>query len=139
LFNQRRPREAADIKVKKNSMKNTKTKKRLRPVPGRETRFRTPFAPELNFRATEPTEFERLKDQLLREQLVTENRADVLTLLRQAANEAAAVAWTAPYPLLVLPELFREKVAAARRYGAKQASLRREIQPDPRKETGVAA
>ena len=120
-------------------MKHTRTRRRS---PGRlspEHRFRETFSPDVNFRVTEPTEFERLKDKLLREQLVTETRAELLTLLRQAANEAAAVAWTAPYPLLVLPELFREKVAAARRYGAKQASLRRSAQPDTQPETGVAA
>jgi hypothetical protein len=69
--------------------------------------------------------------------LAKETRVEFLTLLRQAANDAAAVAWTAPYPLLVLPELFREKVAAARRYGAKQASLRRGVRPNS--ESEVAA
>src|SRR5690349_3547743 len=125
-------------------MKHTRTRKRsgrLGPFgrlrTGTENRFRKTYSPEVNFRVTEPTEFERLKDQLLREQLSKETRVEFLTLLRQAANDAAAVAWTAPYPLLVLPELFREKVAAARRYGAKQASLRRSTQPDGQPETGV--
>jgi|SRR4030095_4920036 hypothetical protein len=105
----------------------------------RESRFAAPAAPTVNFRATEPTEFERLKDRLLREQLLTETRAEFLTLLRQAANEAAAVAWMAPYPLLVLPELFREKAAAALRYGTKQASLHRRMQRSQKTETEVAA
>ena len=118
-------------------MKNTKSKRRLPARFGRDARFAVHVTPAVNFRGTEPNEFEQLKDRLLREQLRTETRAEFLTLLRQAANDAAAVAWTAPYPLLVLPELFREKVAAARRYDAKQTSLRRGLQTDM--DEGVAA
>jgi hypothetical protein len=120
-------------------MKNTKTKRRSPAQSRRDGRFTVSAAPAVNFRATEPTEFERLKDRLLREQLMTETRAEFLTLLRQAANEAAAVAWMAPYPLLVLPELFREKAAAALRYGTKQASLRRQMPRGEQAEAEVAA
>lgn len=96
---------------------------------GRETRFVLPAEPAVNFRATEPTEFERLKEQLLREQLVTGAGAELITALRRAANDAAAEAWSATFPLLVFPELFREKVADARRYAAKQAALRSSLRP----------
>ena len=112
---------------------NAKTeKKRTRRLPasfGRESRFDVPVTPAANFRATEPTEFERLKEQLLRELLAAETRPELVTALRRAANDAAAVAWTLPFPALVLPELFREKVAAARRYDARQASLRPDEEP----------
>jgi hypothetical protein len=102
-------------------------KKRLRRLParpGRDNRFSGPVSPPVNFRATEPTEFERLKDQLLREQIAAETCPDLIAALRRAANDAAAVAWTMPFPALVLPELFREKVAVARRYAARQSALR---------------
>lgn len=105
----------------------------------RTTRFVLPVDPAANFRATEPTEFERLKDRLLREQLMAETRAELLMMLRRAANDAAALAWTVPFPLLVLPELFREKVATARRYTAKQAQLRGTRETRSTENPGVAA
>lgn len=33
--------------------------------------------------------------------------------IRRAANEAAAMAWTTPYPMLVLPELLKEMARRA--------------------------
>lgn len=119
-------------------MRNDGNRRRRVPARfGRETRFSVPVTPAANFRATEPTDFERLKDKLLREQLDAETRPELLTALRRAANDAAALAWTVPFPSLVLPELFREKVDAVRLYAARQATLRRGGQP-PR-EAEVAA
>ena len=46
-----------------------------------------------------------------------------LRLFRLAAGEAKALASLTPFPLLVLPELLREKLAAANRYVARQARL----------------
>jgi hypothetical protein len=43
-----------------------------------------------------------------------------LRLLRLAAGEAEALAWLTPFPLLVLPELLREKLAATDRYVTRQ-------------------
>ena len=117
---------------------NAKRTRRLPARLGRENRFAVPVTPAVNFRATEPTEFERLKERLLREQLAAEDRPELVAALRRAANDAAAVAWTLPFPTLVLPELFREKVAAARRYNTRQAALRSE-EPSAPNQTGVAA
>jgi hypothetical protein len=67
--------------------------------------------------------FEHLKTQLLKPAL---NAAHDLTLRRQlqlAANEAAAVAWTTPFPLLVLPELWQEKAAEVHRYTMRQEQV----------------
>jgi hypothetical protein len=86
----------------------------------------------LNFRLIEPSEFEQLKERLLREQLSGEKRPELFPVLRRAANDAAALAWAAPFPNLVFPELFREKLAAARRYVKRQASVRRRGQPTAR-------
>ena len=134
-------RSAKEKNEEVKAMKNNRSKRKVPTRFGKQARFSLPVVPAANFRATEPNEFEELKDRLLREQLVAETRSEFLTLLRRAANDAAAVAWAAPYPLLVLPELFREKVATARSYGVKQASLRRDNPPKSgmENETGVAA
>jgi hypothetical protein len=67
--------------------------------------------------------------------LVTEALGATETLalhepMKQAANEAAGLAWTTPFPLLVFPTLFTEKldgakrqVERARRIKAKSADL----------------
>ena len=56
--------------------------------------------------------FERFKEKLLAirlQQVGTKWEAP----MRDAANEAAALAWTTMVPSLVFPELFEEKVTAA--------------------------
>lgn len=91
---------------------------------GPETRFEVTPAPAATFRATQETELERLKNRLLLaslEETDPENNAD----LRRAANDAAALAWVTPYPLLVFPTLFEEKTETALFQAARQASIRR--------------
>jgi hypothetical protein len=44
--------------------------------------------------------------------------------LRRAANEAAALAWFTPFPLLFFPALLEEKARAALRQGARQRCVR---------------
>ena len=46
-------------------------------------------------------------------------------LIRRAAHEAAALAWTTRYPLLVFPELFEEKTAVNIAHSERQAEVRR--------------
>lgn len=122
-------------------MKAAPEQKRRLPDPARtETRFAGPVTPPANFRATEPSDFERLKERLLDEQLAGETQPDMLAALERAANDAAGLAWTMPLPLLVLPELFREKVADARNYARRQTALRRGQRPaSPSKSPRVAA
>ena len=43
--------------------------------------------------------------------------------MRSAANEAAALAWVTPYPLLVFPTLFEEKAAFAVKLAEKQEEV----------------
>lgn len=57
----------------------------------------------------EDTELERLKRRMLRERLEEATTTELLVALRRAANEAAALAWLEPFPLLAFPELFNEK------------------------------
>lgn len=77
-----------------------------------ETRFELRPTPIVPFRAVQETEFERLKNKLLAEQLV-EATPELNAPLRRAANDAAALAWATIFPLLVFPALFEEKIAAA--------------------------
>lgn len=90
---------------------------------GPETRFELRPAPPAPFRATQETEFERLKDLLLAQQLVAAPVPGLSPPLRRAANEAAALAWVTPFPLLVFPVLFEEKTAAAVRQAERQARI----------------
>ena len=76
-----------------------------------ETRFELRAAPPAPFRATLENEFDRLNDHLLGEQLYLARHAEQYAPLRRAANEAAALAWASPFPLLLFPGLFEEKIA----------------------------
>ena len=44
--------------------------------------------------------------------------------IRGAAHEAAAIAWLHPFPLLVFPVLFEEKLTAVRRHHHQQNVIR---------------
>ena len=88
-----------------------------------ETRFAVNPVSAAPFRGAAETELDRLKDRLLREGLNAVTDPDLYAPLRRASNEAVALAWATPFPLLFLPELFREKAEAARRYTRKQAAL----------------
>src|SRR5471030_1072616 len=90
---------------------------------GPETRFELQAAPPVPFRAAQETEFERLKDQLLAQQLQTATATELNIPLRRAANEAAALAWVTRFPLLVFPVLFEEKTEAAVLRAERQARI----------------
>ncbi len=91
---------------------------------GPETRFEVKPVPPAPFRATQETELERLKDRLLVRFLNELNEPEVNAYVRRAANEAAALAWVTPYPLLTFPGLFEEKVGNALLYAERQTSVR---------------
>jgi hypothetical protein len=76
-----------------------------------ETRFELRPSPSAPFRAALETEFERLKNQLLAEQLYLAKQPELYAPLRRVANEAAALAWSTQFPLLLFPALFEEKIA----------------------------
>ena len=91
---------------------------------GPETRFEVKPAVPAPFRATQETELERLKNRLLTKSLKdTDWRFN--TTVRRAANEAAALAWVNPFPLLVFPELFNERIEAALFQARRQDDVRR--------------
>jgi hypothetical protein len=80
-----------------------------------ETKIRADFSLE--------TQFARLKNRLLARQLAEAPALELNAPLRCAANEAAALAWVTPYPLLVFPALFEEKTRAALRQAERQARI----------------
>jgi hypothetical protein len=79
---------------------------------GPETRFEINPSPPAPFRAVQENRFELLKLTLLEDRLKALRRPELSAHVRRAANEAAAVAWVTPYPLLVFPVLFAEKAEA---------------------------
>ena len=97
--------------------------KRLATRFGPETRFEVkPDAPA-PFRAAQEINFERLKDQLVRESLEQVLDPQLNSQVRRAANEAAALAWVTRYPLLVFPALFEEKTEAALAHADRQQEI----------------
>ena len=68
------------------------------------------------------TELDRLKERLLRPLIETSDQHAEASL-RRAGTEAAALAWTTPFPLLFLPELLDEKVDKARQHLARQKTI----------------
>ena len=90
---------------------------------GPETRFEVRPVPA-PFRVVQEDRFERLKNELLRERLGNVQNTEAGSHLRQAANEAAALAWVTPFPLLVFPVLFEEKSAAALLMASRQRRVR---------------
>ena len=99
--------------------KTTRLRAEFSPAP----RFTVRPVPAAPFRATQETEFERLKNRLLTEKLLAAAQPALNAPLRRAANEAAALAWVAFYPLLVFPALFEEKSRAALRQAERQARI----------------
>jgi hypothetical protein len=87
-----------------------------------ESRFELRPAPSVPFRAVQETEFDRLKNKLLAEQLV-EATPELNAPLRRAANDAAALAWATVFPLLVFPVLFEEKIDTAVLRAERQARI----------------
>jgi len=81
---------------------------------GAEIRFEVALVPTAPFRGFKETELEELKDRLLSELLDPIKDVDLTSSIRRAANEASALAWTTPFPLLMLPGLLEEKVRSAR-------------------------
>lgn len=89
---------------------------KYRRVPTRfapDTEFELNPLPVAPFRRVQESRFENLRSQLLGEKLVELADTQLNSQIRRAANEAAALAWVTPYPLLVFPVLFDEKAFAA--------------------------
>jgi hypothetical protein len=97
-----------------------------KPLPARfDSEVRFELTPRLETRARDSTldEFEQLKARLLKPVLSKTPDVGLRRQLRLAANEAAALAWTTPFPLLLLPELIREKTSAVHEYAVRQEQV----------------
>jgi len=92
---------------------------------GPETRFEIKPLPPAPFRVLQENQFERLKATLLSERLERLWKPELSAHVRRAANEAAALAWVTPYPLLVFPVLFGEKSDAALAVALRQEQVLR--------------
>ncbi len=66
---------------------------------------------------------EALKQRLIEPLLQNVECPELASELRWAANEAAALAWYTGYPMLVLPALLEEKVAAASKRWERQQKI----------------
>jgi hypothetical protein len=66
---------------------------------------------------------EALKRRLLAERLDDVWDPEFNSLVRRAANEAAAMAWSTPFPVLFFPVLFEEKITAAAARAARQSLI----------------
>src|SRR5262245_56799829 len=74
-------------------------------------------------RGAAEAKLDSLKEQLLQPLMEKTSDQDAEAALRRAGTEAAALAWTTPFPLLFLPALLDEKVDRAERYLARQKSI----------------
>jgi len=90
---------------------------------GPETRFEVKPVPAAPYRAVQENRFERLKNALLDERLKELLDPTFNSYVRNAANDAAALAWVTPYPLLVFPTLFEEKADSAVKLAEKQEEV----------------
>jgi hypothetical protein len=88
------------------------------------TRFRLRPATPAPFRALEENRFEQLKNELLRARLEQDWENSDCSHVRRAANDAAALAWLTPYPLLVFPVLFEETADVGLHRAKQQQSIR---------------
>jgi len=91
---------------------------------GPQTRFEVkPAPPPPPYRAAQEARFEDLKNRLLLDWLEANVDTRLNGYLRRAANEAAALAWVTPYPLLVFPALFEEKAETVHVRAARQKQV----------------
>ncbi len=91
---------------------------------GPDTRFNLTPIPAAPYRALQESRFENLKADLLSARLEQVWEPELTSQVRRAANEAAALAWLTPYPLLMFPELFEEKTEAALAVAERQRQVR---------------
>jgi hypothetical protein len=89
-----------------------------------EVKFEVAAGPPTPVSARQDAELERLKNQLLEERRGEAWDSRLRGALFRAANDAAALAWITPYPLLVFPVLFNEKAETALHQAQRQSHVR---------------
>jgi hypothetical protein len=90
---------------------------------GPEVRFELLPTVGTPFRAVVQNRFEQLQKRLLAQRLQDIWEPGLNSQIRRAANEAAALAWVTPFPLLVFPSLFEEKADTALAQAERQTQV----------------
>ena len=85
--------------------------------------------PAAPLRGAPERELENAKTRLLNQLLQEETYAQLQRPIRHAANEAAALAWMTPFPLLLLPMLIQEKAQLVRQQARHQNEVYRRTLP----------
>jgi hypothetical protein len=102
-----------------------KTEQRRVPaVFGAETRFAIKPVVPASLLGRREREFEQLKSRLVGRHLLKAEDVESSVQVRRAANEAAALAWSTAFPLLLFPVLFEEKAATALAQVERQRQIR---------------
>ena len=78
-----------------------------------------------SLRSRSTSSLECLKRQLLNEQIQLRPDERYYPWLRNAADEAASIAWTTAFPLLFLPALLEEKFEIAAEQAERQADIQK--------------
>ncbi|MBI2946331.1 MAG: hypothetical protein HYY23_01710 [Verrucomicrobia bacterium] len=107
----------------KTTKRNTRRKHRLPAQFAPDVEFELAPVPGVVPPETVRIKFHELQSRLVEASLIESWSQSVRGRIHQAANEAAALAWTTPYPLLVMPELFLEKARETRLRLQKQRSI----------------
>ena len=76
--------------------------------------YHEPFSPAMHSRNRLQSQLHQLKQKLLHIALEEATELELFKPICGAANQAAELAWNAPFPLLVFPCLFEELVQIAR-------------------------
>ncbi len=71
-------------------------------------------------------QLDSLKERLLQPRIEKISDLQAESAVRRAGTEAAALAWTTPFPLLFLPALLEEKVDRAEQHLARQKTILRD-------------
>jgi hypothetical protein len=90
----------------------------------RRSAARAQAAAQAEVRWKQDRDLARLKERLLQAWLEETDNPRLRQRLAQAATEAESLAWTTPFPLLVLPALAEEKMRSARVQLVRQNHLR---------------
>jgi hypothetical protein len=110
----------------KGTTMKTTTNLRRNPLPvhfAANTRFSVAL-PAVPARGAVELKLDQFKHRLLAEVLEDKRWQAIERDTRRAADEAAALAWITPFPLLVLPILMEEKVKTVRLRALRQARIR---------------
>jgi hypothetical protein len=101
----------------------TKSKQRVPTEFGPDIEFDLAPVPEAQALSCLRLRFQELHDRLVQDLVQEVQNPALRSNLQQAASEAASLAWTTAYPLLVIPILLDEKARSARLRTVRQGQI----------------